>query len=86
MSMKETLILIGVALAAVILGVLVVLAGIGLAILPPAIPIFGTAAATVSPLYLVTGIGLIILGIAVVFFILTDSLDGGDSGGWGRGR
>ncbi|WP_313692138.1 hypothetical protein [Halorarum halobium] len=84
--MNETLVLIGVALTAVILGVLVVLAGIGLAILPPAIPIFGTAAATVSPLYLVTGLGLIIIGIAVMIFILTEILDGGGSGGWGRGR
>lgn len=83
MTIKGKVIVAAIALLSIVAGFLFIIGGIGLAVIPASIPIFGTAVATVSPIYLAAGFGLILLGGLVLFLVSADTLN---TVGWSRGR
>lgn len=85
MKFPEELVGIALAISAIIGGFFFITAGIGLSLVPPSVPIFGSAFQVSSVIYAFGGGILVILGFIIIYSILLESL-GGSRGGGRLGR
>lgn len=80
MELPEELVGIGLAILAIVSGFRLITAGIGLSLIPPSIPIFGSASQISSAIYVSGGGILVTLGCVAMYSILRESL------GFAKGR
>jgi hypothetical protein len=79
--LSEELVGIVLAILAIISGFLFITAGIGLSLVPPSVPIFGSASQVSSVIYVSGGGVLVTLGCIVMYSILRESSGGSRRGG-----
>jgi hypothetical protein len=80
MEFPEEMVGVALAILAIISGLLFITAGIGLSLVPPTVPIFGSASQISSVLYVSGGGILVTVGCVGIYSIFRDSL------GTSRGR
>jgi hypothetical protein len=85
MEFPEALVGIVFAILALISGFFLITAGIGLSLIPPSVPIFGSASQISSVIYVSGGGILVTLGCVGLYSILRNSL-GGSRGRGGFNR